>query len=453
MRQRGGPSSTPDMTFDASEDGHSSFPSPNLLLTPAQHGTGPFNAYGEFSVFERCNDAPLNNWYYYYGPPAPGHPDFQNKQLFMTSASTTPIIPATVKTESPGASESVLASRPVGAPGNAHNSGRTVADNQDENVEPGLPPDLSGLLSGSERQALYDSLSGILGPPNGIEESVGTYKAYMQRQSQIYYESLLPSPNSSSIAGYHTSVASSSVLHASQAGLDYAPPPQQNNPGLALSTPYSMHPIGPPHAQGIPRPQRDELRKLSGRSTPANLNAGPAPLVHPGTPSSIGVDASRFGTPHGYAHLGGALELGDIIESPLLRSRNPSTYGHGHALYAVNPAHAQAQAQAHHPWYPAQAFADPTGYAAVNPVYRPATIGHVPIWQPPYMPAVPAAISAPSSSAQWERGNFTAMLQDAIHTSAETTASPGSSQEANKDKRLDPTGQRSGQTRTDSRGA
>ena len=56
------------MTFDASEDGDSSFSSPNLLLTPAHHGTGHFDTDATYSVFGIAKESPMNNWYYYYGP-------------------------------------------------------------------------------------------------------------------------------------------------------------------------------------------------------------------------------------------------------------------------------------------------------------------------------------------------------------------------------------------------
>ncbi|KAL4067367.1 hypothetical protein V8B97DRAFT_959210 [Scleroderma yunnanense] len=48
---------------------------------------------------------------------------------------------------------------------------------------------------GSERQAIYQSLSDSLGPPCGIQECVGTYKYYMQDYSRIYYEPLINCPS------------------------------------------------------------------------------------------------------------------------------------------------------------------------------------------------------------------------------------------------------------------
>ncbi|KAH9837317.1 uncharacterized protein C8Q71DRAFT_757691 [Rhodofomes roseus] len=441
-RRRAGETSTPDMTFDASEDGDSSFSSPNLLLTPAQHGAGPAGAYGDYAPFASAGEGTLNTWYYYYGPPASGRPEFQTKQPYVTSTSTTPIIPATVKTPSQGGLGSSGSGQTLEAAESIQYAGRSAAHEEDENVEPGLPPDLSGLLSGSERQALYDSLSGILGPPNGFEESVGTYKAYMQRQSQIYYESLLPSPAPSSLVGnYASATANPSILRASQTGLGIGSLAQQNVPGSIVPAPYTMQPLVLPlAAHGTSQYQQDETWKPSGGSTPANSSTGPPSLGYPETPSSASVTQSSFGTPHGFAHAGTALELGDILESPLLRSRNPSSVGH--ALYAVNPVQA-------HPWYPAHAYVEMVGHQAANPVYHPAMPARVPTWQPAYMPPVPTVSAASTSGGQWERGHFMAMLQDAIPAPAE---SPAMNQEMNKNKKQDSAGQHTSRTRTESRG-
>ena len=46
-------------------------------------------------------------------------------------------------------------------------------------------------LSSQERQAHYTWLDGIIGPASGIQESVGTYKAFMEHQREVYYDRLL----------------------------------------------------------------------------------------------------------------------------------------------------------------------------------------------------------------------------------------------------------------------
>jgi hypothetical protein len=46
-------------------------------------------------------------------------------------------------------------------------------------------------LSPQERQAHYAWLDGIIGPASGIQESMGTYKAFMEHQREVYYDRLL----------------------------------------------------------------------------------------------------------------------------------------------------------------------------------------------------------------------------------------------------------------------
>jgi hypothetical protein len=46
------------------------------------------------------------------------------------------------------------------------------------------------LLTSQERQAHYAWLDGIIGPASGIQECVGTYKAFMEHQRDVYYDRL-----------------------------------------------------------------------------------------------------------------------------------------------------------------------------------------------------------------------------------------------------------------------
>lgn len=46
-------------------------------------------------------------------------------------------------------------------------------------------------LTSQERQAHYAWLDGIIGPASGIQESMGTYKAFMEHQREVYYNRLL----------------------------------------------------------------------------------------------------------------------------------------------------------------------------------------------------------------------------------------------------------------------
>ena len=68
----------------------------------------------------------------------------------------------------------------------------TITDWQDTTTSPSI----NGVFSysenplSSERQAIYQSFAGSLGPACGIQECVGTYKCHMQDYSRIYYETL-----------------------------------------------------------------------------------------------------------------------------------------------------------------------------------------------------------------------------------------------------------------------
>jgi len=46
-------------------------------------------------------------------------------------------------------------------------------------------------LSSQERKAHYEWLDAIIGPAFGIQESVGTYKAFMEHQREVFYNRLL----------------------------------------------------------------------------------------------------------------------------------------------------------------------------------------------------------------------------------------------------------------------
>jgi hypothetical protein len=47
-------------------------------------------------------------------------------------------------------------------------------------------------MSQEERISFYDFIDSVLGPASGVQESVGTYKAYMAEQSRLYFERILP---------------------------------------------------------------------------------------------------------------------------------------------------------------------------------------------------------------------------------------------------------------------
>ena len=69
----------------------------------------------------------------------------------------------------------------------ASSSMSSTVSSPDEITEPhtrALP------LTSQERQAHYAWLDGIIGPRDGIQECVGTYKAFMEHQREVYYDRL-----------------------------------------------------------------------------------------------------------------------------------------------------------------------------------------------------------------------------------------------------------------------
>ncbi|KAI0652350.1 hypothetical protein C8Q79DRAFT_1005557 [Trametes meyenii] len=63
---------------------------------------------------------------------------------------------------------------------------------RDSHIESVIPLDETATLNQAQRENYYDTLSRVLGPIDGVQECVGTYKAHMARQLEIYYEDFLP---------------------------------------------------------------------------------------------------------------------------------------------------------------------------------------------------------------------------------------------------------------------
>ena len=59
------------------------------------------------------------------------------------------------------------------------------------NMEVSHPHSAIVPMSQVEREAHYDWLNSVLGPSSGVQESIGTYKAHMECQRQLYFERLL----------------------------------------------------------------------------------------------------------------------------------------------------------------------------------------------------------------------------------------------------------------------
>lgn len=61
-----------------------------------------------------------------------------------------------------------------------------ACDSETPDCQPKVLP-----LTPQERKAHYAWLDGIIGPASGIQEGMGTYKAFMENQREVYYDRLL----------------------------------------------------------------------------------------------------------------------------------------------------------------------------------------------------------------------------------------------------------------------
>ncbi|OBZ79389.1 hypothetical protein A0H81_01261 [Grifola frondosa] len=178
-------------------------------------------------------------------------------------------------------------------------------------------------LSQFERETYYRTLSDVLGPACGIQESVGTYKAFMLQQMQIYYERLLPS---------------STVSVPGQAKLSVSPAATRLSSKCASnlrSTPVSRH----NYAQAV-RPSPPSLPTLgtyfenkentradfSGRLPNSGRSHASTPISSPAhtrlLASKPDGDLSSLGNNHTSASA--ELDIRELLESPVLRSRSAS---------------------------------------------------------------------------------------------------------------------------------
>jgi hypothetical protein len=102
-------------------------------------------------------------------------------------------------------------------------------------------------LSSEERKAHYAWLDGIIGPASGIQESIGTYKAFMEHRRDIYYDRLRY------IAEHSTKLARSRPTNEFLSWLGNVPPSQADISPRALAPPLITVPqldFGPTASPG-----------------------------------------------------------------------------------------------------------------------------------------------------------------------------------------------------------
>ncbi|CCM03761.1 uncharacterized protein FIBRA_05907 [Fibroporia radiculosa] len=246
------------------------------------------------------------------------------------------------------------------------------------------------VLSGAERRAIYDSLSHVLGPACGIQESVGTYKAFMSHQTQLYYERLLPEPTGS-VEQSSTNGRNSATTARSAVSL----------PPTSVVTP-EIHSIYRGDFRSASRPDFD------GQSHTSSLDSSCAPT--PDLPSDTGVGSSKSwpGDHARYYTSSPVLKLGDILESPVLKSRNPTAEMEMLGSATHNEEwHLQEQ----HPNH-AYILGGQTFNAPLAPVYHPMVRSHGQPWEDPTIAYWPQAPHFPAQLASvWEANRLGTTLQ------------------------------------------
>jgi len=257
----------------------------------------------------------------------------------------------------------------------------SMAEAVKENIDPFLPLDDQGLLSGSERQALYDGLSGALGPAYGIQES----SDLPTNAGDMVSDTCSPSTRATSLA---PATPVSQFASVDEPLVDSSVNSEASGSKEVLSEYHSW--------------------VLYGRRSHVS-SAVSSRIQTPDLCSDAGTDVSRCWAPDvSCSGLAPALDIGDILESPVLRSRNPT----------ADPPCLGSNVQG---WHSHESHLNSTqilGYQALSmsmaPVYRPMLLRHAQSWTDPRV--APYTYFSAASTARWEDSDFALTLQDAKAT-------------------------------------
>ncbi|KAH9949358.1 hypothetical protein B0H21DRAFT_130489 [Amylocystis lapponica] len=194
----------------------------------------------------------------------------------------------------------------------------SITSVQSEQIKSLLPLHGDECLPQQERTAYYECLSGVLGPATGFQESVGSYKTFMTQQTQKYYERLLPndtdssqSPNNLSPAAAvpvqlstHTRGSIAEVISMSRCDLT-----------------RSGQPAPPVDWVSANKEEFSNWLLYGGRSHSSS------PACTPDLSSDCSSETSQSwssGSLDDPSQSICVLDLADILQSPVLRSRNSS---------------------------------------------------------------------------------------------------------------------------------
>ncbi|PCH34110.1 hypothetical protein WOLCODRAFT_160606 [Wolfiporia cocos MD-104 SS10] len=388
LRQGPEPSmSTPELSFcDSSFEAASATSSPDLPLTPAS-STGAFTT-SMVQTLPPFFPGPFMQQL--YTPPIP-EADFYG----LSSSTIQPVLPNSCLPSpvgqpsiSCGPNADFQRSTFVQTPQAAiiaitNHASPPLTEAAKENLNPQTILSDNCFFSGPDQQSVYESLNGVLGPPSGFQESVGTYKAYMQRQNQLYYERLLSDVRAPSTNGHNSQTGRPSTGYS----IDSASEATVTSQKQAVQSPQRQQNINT-MVGSVNSPSVSEFSSWllhTSRSHAASLASS---RVHtPDMSSDAGTDHSRMATNDSFnisGDSGAALDIADILESPVLRSRNPSMNQPGPSVQA--PTQEWRHNQANYPRLPA----DITDYRCFSlplaPVHHPVVLGHPQPWEGPRMP-------------------------------------------------------------------
>ena len=208
-----------------------------------------------------------------------------------------------------------------------------------ENMNPFFPAAVTHAqaLPKPQREACYRYLSEAVGPAQGVQESVGTYRAYMTQQVQTYYDRLLPGqPNRipQAVSKIPASLPPPPVAIHSQSlpSVQYL---HQNDP---RSVTYSTQRRGSsesvqssqemPNTPKVPNAEwnywlvQNQAQALNANSTPSSTMSTPALTASLSSTTNHSLAWPWSSSQNFGAEEESSLEISDILESPVLRTRN-----------------------------------------------------------------------------------------------------------------------------------
>lgn len=174
-------------------------------------------------------------------------------------------------------------------------------------------------LPQEQREAYYQQFAEALGPAYGVQESVGTYRAYMTQQVQTYYERLVPPRSSGGVPGPY-----SQALLPTPVSVAVSTRTPSGGYTSRASTPHLPRPpngVRPSGGLGFSQPRiiahNNANSGVSSRSSVSSVS----------TPVSSESSGGTSFWPWAASHPGDSeppLDISELLESPILRSRSSS---------------------------------------------------------------------------------------------------------------------------------